>query len=447
MNSIEFVINREALCKNLNSEEYDLEREWYLHVQGRNGLEKMEEEHAKWRKHEESKEKSTAMCACAQTCVRTHNPQSIATRAREPLHAHRAPIQASPSVRAHNLLCVRTGRDFWRSVRAHTQARHWLAFMDSESGLLEEHTNSLPPSPRDHHSSNNEKNLYSSVGSSEISLSESGDSTMADPPRRITLREAGAPDINLQPLQIRYPALDPNFELKTGTVINLLPKYNGLSREDPLSHLKDFQVACSTARRHGADEATVLVFAFPFSLKEKTKEWFYTQPEDVISNWDLLRKEFLKKFYPPQKTDKLRKEISCIVQKDRKTLYEYCERFKKDESQDKFLLDASSGGSLTKNKTAEEAWEIIVDSADSTQHSRARNPQPEALSEVSPSGYAVLTKTLDEITILLRQITQGQQILQALLSPPPQPLRIEGLSRSCGICACNTHYTDECPQF
>ncbi|KAL4391073.1 hypothetical protein AHAS_Ahas03G0208600 [Arachis hypogaea] len=37
------------------------------------------------------------------------------------------------------------------------------------------------------------------------------------------------------------------------------------------------------------------------------------------------------------------------------------------------------------------------------------------------------------MTILLRQITQGQQISQALLSPPPQPPRIEGPSRSCGL--------------
>ncbi|KAL4337292.1 hypothetical protein AHAS_Ahas12G0095600 [Arachis hypogaea] len=192
---------------------------------------------------------------------------------------------------------------------------------------------------------------------------------MADPPHRITLREARSPDINLQPIQIRYPSLDPNFELKIGT-INLLPKYNGLPGEDPLKHFEDFQVACSTARRHGADEVAVML-----------------------------------------------------------------------------LLDASSGGSLTKNKTATEAWEIIADLADSTQHSRARNPQPKALSEVSPSRDAILTKTLGEMTILLRQITQGQQIPQALLSSPPQPLRIVGPPRSCGICACNNHYTDEYPQL
>ncbi|KAL4315163.1 hypothetical protein AHAS_Ahas15G0157600 [Arachis hypogaea] len=162
----------------------------------------------------------------------------------------------------------------------------------------------------------------------------------------------------------------------------LARKYNGLPGEDPLKHLKDFQVACATARRHGADEAAVLVFAFPFSLEEKAKDWFYTLPVEVRSNWDLLRKELLEKFYPPQKTDNY-----------------FCQRM---HHQDKLLLDAASGGSLTKNKTTAKAWEVISDLADSTQHSRARSPQPKALSEVSPSEDAILTKTLGEMTILLR---------------------------------------------
>ncbi|KAL4329344.1 hypothetical protein AHAS_Ahas13G0290700 [Arachis hypogaea] len=75
--------------------------------------------------------------------------------------------------------------------------------------------------------------------------------------------------------------------------------------------------------------------------------------------------------------------------------------------QDKLLLDNPSRGSLTKNKTTTEAWKVISDLADSTQHSRARSSQPNTLSEVSPSGDAILTKTLGEMTILLRQLTQG----------------------------------------
>ncbi|KAL4315505.1 hypothetical protein AHAS_Ahas15G0191800 [Arachis hypogaea] len=75
-----------------------------------------------------------------------------------------------------------------------------------------------------------------------------------------------------------------------------------------------------------------------------------------------------------------------------------------------------------------------------------RNPQPKSIGEVSPSGDAILTKTLGEMTILLRQIHQSQQVPPMLLAQP-RPPRIEGPSRPCGICACSSHYTFECPEI
>ncbi|KAL4315860.1 hypothetical protein AHAS_Ahas15G0227300 [Arachis hypogaea] len=113
-------------------------------------------------------------------------------------------------------------------------------------------------------------------------------------PRRITLHEQEAPDIILQPLQARYPNLDPKFELKS-SLINLLPKYHGLPGQDPIQHLKDFQVACSTARRHGADEVAIMVFAFPFSLEAQAKTWFYSLPDEIVTNWNFLRREWYAK--------------------------------------------------------------------------------------------------------------------------------------------------------
>ncbi|XP_025635980.1 uncharacterized protein [Arachis hypogaea] len=108
-------------------------------------------------------------------------------------------------------------------------------------------------------------------------------------------------------------------------------------------------------------------------------------------------------------TDKLRKEISCIVQSEMETLYEYWERFRKlldscpnhmidtqvllsfvcqgMREQDKNLLDASSNGSLSKYRMAEEAWQLITNLAESTQHARRRVNRPRAVNEVSSSGY------------------------------------------------------------
>ncbi|KAL4306704.1 hypothetical protein AHAS_Ahas16G0204900 [Arachis hypogaea] len=210
-------------------------------------------------------------------------------------------------------------------------------------------------------------------------------------PRRVTLKEAGAPDFVLQPTHIRHLDLNANFELKTA-LINLLPKYQGLSAQDPIRHLKDFQGVCSTTRREGSSEVTVWLYAFPFSLEGRAKEWFYSLPSEIVGDWDLLRREFLDKFFLVAMTDKLRKEISCIVQGELETLHEYWERFRKlldscpnhmidtlvlisyfcqgMKPQDKILLDASSNSSLTKYRTAEEAWQLISDLAESTLHAR-----------------------------------------------------------------------------
>ncbi|XP_016164927.1 uncharacterized protein LOC107607491 [Arachis ipaensis] len=99
---------------------------------------------------------------------------------------------------------------------------------------------------------------YSSVGTTDTSLYTTGENHMAEP-HRITLHEQGAPDLILQPLQARYLNLDPNFELKN-SLINLLPKYHGLPGQVPIRHLRDFQVDCSTVRRHGADEIAIYYF-------------------------------------------------------------------------------------------------------------------------------------------------------------------------------------------
>ncbi|XP_072087165.1 uncharacterized protein [Arachis hypogaea] len=142
-------------------------------------------------------------------------------------------------------------------------------------------------------------------------------------------------------------------------------------------------------------------------------------------------------------TDKLRNKISCIVQGEMETLYEYWEQFCKlldlcpnhmidtqvllgyvcqgMREQDKNLLDALSNGSLSKYRTAEEAWQLITDLAESTQHARRRVNRPKAVNEVSSSGEtATVTKTLCEMTSLLKQLQVNQQQPPSQQQPSPQ---------------------------
>ncbi|XP_052119001.1 uncharacterized protein LOC127748479 [Arachis duranensis] len=272
-----------------------------------------------------------------------------------------------------------------------------------------------------------------------------------DAPRRVTIKEAGAPDYVLQPLH-------------------------------------NFHCICSTTRREGSDEVAIWLSAFPFSLEDKAKEWFYTLSSEVTSDWDLLRRGFLDKFLPPEKMDRQRKEMSCIVQGETEPLYEYWERFRKlldacpnhmldtqvllgyicqgMREQDRTLLDTSSNGSLSKYKTAEEAWQLIIDLAESNQHMRRRVNRPRTMNEVSTSSETTaLTQSLNEMTSILKQLQLNQQQSQPQSyqqhPPPPQqhnqqlvhPLPPQQHNqqlvpqRVCGICSYYSYYTDECPSL
>ncbi|RYR48881.1 hypothetical protein Ahy_A07g034966 isoform A [Arachis hypogaea] len=158
------------------------------------------------------------------------------------------------------------------------------------------------------------------------------------------------------------------------------------------------------------------------------------------------------------------------MQKDQESLYEYWTRFKRLlEScphhglnthllisyftgglcaEDRRLLTASSGGSLSKNKTEGEAWKLINDVAKATQHVRVRSNPLKGVVEPSPSE-ASLTKALGDMTTILTQIQKDQKeyfSIQAIQAPP-QVAQLEGPPRICGLCSSTTHYTDRCHQI
>ena len=86
-----------------------------------------------------------------------------------------------------------------------------------------------------------------------------------------TLKELATPDVVYQPWCIQYPETEVSYELKSG-LIHLLPKFHGLTGEDPHKHLKEFHVVCSTMRPHDIHEDYVKMKAFPFSLDGLAKD-------------------------------------------------------------------------------------------------------------------------------------------------------------------------------
>ncbi|KAM1972848.1 hypothetical protein FF1_019359 [Malus domestica] len=83
---------------------------------------------------------------------------------------------------------------------------------------------------------------------------------------------------NAVPLCIQYPMAaqgkTDEFELKS-SLLHHIPKYHGLSMEDPNKHLKEFEVVCSSMTPINVDGSILKMKAFPFSLVDKAKDWLY----------------------------------------------------------------------------------------------------------------------------------------------------------------------------
>ncbi|KAL6547860.1 hypothetical protein OROHE_009565 [Orobanche hederae] len=145
--------------------------------------------------------------------------------------------------------------------------------------------------------------------------------------REKTLIEYFSPVTANSPSCIVLPATNAtHFELKP-SIIQLLPSFYGLEREDPYMHVKEFLDICSTFRFQNFSEESVKLRLFPFSLKDKAKVWLNSLQAKTITSWDQLVNKFLAKFFPMSKTDSLRREISEFFQKENEEFCECWERF------------------------------------------------------------------------------------------------------------------------
>lgn len=105
-------------------------------------------------------------------------------------------------------------------------------------------------------------------------------------------------------------------------------QFGGGDVENPNNHLANFLEICDTIKLNGVSEDAIRLRLFPFSLKNKAKEWLNSKPPNSFTTWNTLSQAFLSKYFPPVKTAKLRNDITSFVQFDGESLYEAWERFK-----------------------------------------------------------------------------------------------------------------------
>jgi len=98
-------------------------------------------------------------------------------------------------------------------------------------------------------------------------------------------------------------------------LIKRLHKYHGVDGEDPHMHFKEFHMMCLIFKLAKIVEEWVKFKAFPFSLRDRAKDWLYYKTYATpITSWTKMQRSFLEKLFPTSMVSSIRKQICTIEQ-------------------------------------------------------------------------------------------------------------------------------------
>ena len=210
---------------------------------------------------------------------------------------------------------------------------------------------------------------------------------------RRCLSDYARPVVQRQTTRVNAPLQrGANFKIDSH-ILGLLPTFHGLPLEDPYRHVDEFSQVCEFNQFHNVPFETAKMRFFPFTLKERAKEWFFTFGRE-FGSWRDMEDVFLRKYYLVVKTSVVRCAIREFSQGLGEIFYEAWERLRdllrqcphhgthKHEitqifydglgAPDRYLLDAASGGTFMR-KYEDEALEWIELVAENSHHHAAKS--------------------------------------------------------------------------
>jgi hypothetical protein len=102
---------------------------------------------------------------------------------------------------------------------------------------------------------------------------------------------------------ITQPAVEAeNYEIKPN-YLSLVQQnqFGGSTSEDAGLHLNTFSEICDIMRIKDVNPNVVRLRLFPFSLREKAKDWLLLLPKGTITSWNACTSAFMSKFSLQQK--------------------------------------------------------------------------------------------------------------------------------------------------
>ena len=200
------------------------------------------------------------------------------------------------------------------------------------------------------------------------------------------LRDFAAP--RAADLQLGYtvPAITVhNFELKPAFMNAAAQnQFSGSPHDDPINHLTNFVEITENIYINGVTRDAIKLRLFPFSLRDRAKNWLRSLPPGSITTWEQMSNAFLSKYFPPSKTASYRNQITNFKQKPDESLCEAWDKYQEllrlcpHHGLEKWLilqtfydglnyntrmtLDAAAGGSLM-SRSQNEAYNLIEEMA------------------------------------------------------------------------------------
>ncbi|XP_048235728.1 uncharacterized protein LOC125371231 [Ricinus communis] len=156
---------------------------------------------------------------------------------------------------------------------------------------------------------------------------------------------------------------------------------------------------------------------FPFSLRDRAKEWLKDEGIGTLDSRDKLVKAFLAKFLGQEKTTRLRTDLSTLRQLDYESLYEYWRRI---------YIDAALGGNFVEKVPTEVKALLEKMATNDNFHSGGRN-NAKKRGKHEVDAMTLLTSTMQALSLKVDQLQAGPFVVA-----------------SCETCGVQGHIVHEC---